>query len=114
MPSFVMQNMRLGRPRQKGASQTGNPGLQHQHVILWMRYSCSVVFCMKRGAQPHLSAANSSLAPIDEAPWTGIDNEIMSSCCLVNAILYFTSAATHLSFCLHACRCDEILSKQNT
>lgn len=48
-------------------------------------YSCTVVFCVKRRVQPHLSAPNSPLAPINGAPWTGIDDQIMSSCCLVNA-----------------------------
>lgn len=52
----------------------------------WTCYSCSIVFCVKRRVQPHLSAPNSPLAPISDAPWTSIDDEIMSSCCLVNAI----------------------------
>lgn len=50
----------------------------------WTCYSCSIVFCVKRRVQPHLSAPN-SLAPINGAPWTSIHGEIMSSRCLVNA-----------------------------
>ncbi|CAJ1063037.1 Hypothetical predicted protein [Xyrichtys novacula] len=55
----------------------------------WTCYFCSGVFCAKHGVQPHLSAPNSPLAPINGAPWTSIDDEIMSSRCLVNAIPYF-------------------------
>lgn len=53
------------------------------------RYSCSNVFCVKHRVQPRLSAPNSSLAPINGSPWTGIDDEIMSFRCLVNAVPFY-------------------------
>lgn len=55
----------------------------------WTCYSCSIVFRVKCRVQPHLSAPNSPLAPINGAPWTSIDDEIMSSRCLVNAVPFF-------------------------
>lgn len=74
-------------------------------------YSCSIVFCVKRRVQPHLSAPNSPLAPINGAPWTSIDDEIMSSRCLVNAIPFFPTA-TLLSSRLPVSRYAELFSKQ--
>lgn len=55
----------------------------------WTCYFCWSVFCVKHRVQTHLSAPNSPLAPINGTPWTSIDDEIMSSRCLVNAIPYF-------------------------
>lgn len=49
-------------------------------------HSCPMVFCVKHRVKAHLSAQNSPPAPINGSPWTSIDHEIMSSCCLVNAI----------------------------
>lgn len=83
----------------------------------WMCYSFSIVFCARRRVQPHLSAPNSPLAPINGAPWTSIDNEIMSSCCLVNAIpLFFSlslSTATLLSSCFPVSWCAKLISKHS-
>lgn len=73
----------------------------------WTCYFCWSVFCVKHGAQTHLSAPNSPLAPINGTPWTSIDEEIMSSRCLVNAVPYFLpdSHAPQLPFASFAvCR----------